>query len=521
MNWRILAAALVTTASTAAAQDVSELRTAPERTEFAETTRYEDVLHLMETAAAASPVVHLTTFGYSMEGRPLPLAVVGEVPDASAASVRESGRTVVYLQGNIHGGEVEGKEVLLMLLREFAEGAHAEVLDSLVLLVAPILNADGNERVQLTNRGAQHGPIAGTGTRPNAQGLNINRDHMKLDSPEARSFALLLRDYDPHLAVDLHTTNGTRHAYHLTYSPPLHPNLHSALYSLLRERLFPEMTRNVRDRQGWDFYYYGNVQGQEDERGWYTFDYRALFNNNYLGLRNRPGLLSEAYSYATFQDRITATRLFVDETLRFSHAHASEIRELVAQADATSIVGDTLALRAEPRRSSERVEILMGEVVEDRNPYTGEVMLRRTDVSRPERMWEFGTFAPTVTERVPRAYLIPPELGDVLDNLAVHGVRTEPAAAGGAVAVERFRIASQVVSPREFEGRFERTIEGAWEMASVSIPAGTVRVSMDQPLARLIFSLLEPRSGDGLATWGTLDAQLEGATTTYPILRLP
>ena len=166
--------------------------------------------------------MHLTTFGTTTEKRTLPLAVIGAT-GASPAAVRRTGKLRVYIQGNIHGGEVEGKESAQMLLRDLAAGRHDDWLQSMVFLIAPIYNADGNERFALNNRGPQYGPIGGQGQRPNAQGLDLNRDHMKLDSPEARAVVKLMTDYDPQVALDLHTTNGTRHAYHLTYSPPLHP----------------------------------------------------------------------------------------------------------------------------------------------------------------------------------------------------------------------------------------------------------------------------------------------------------
>ena len=93
----------------------------------------------------------------------------------------------------------------------------------MVLLIAPIYNADGNERFATDNRGRQNGPVGGQGQRPNAQNYDLNRDHMKLDSPEARAFVKLMTDYDPQVAMDLHTTNGSRHGYYLTYAPPLNP----------------------------------------------------------------------------------------------------------------------------------------------------------------------------------------------------------------------------------------------------------------------------------------------------------
>jgi hypothetical protein len=503
---------------TAAAQGVADLRTAPERTDFRETTRYDEVVAWMERTAAASAVIHLDTLGYSFEGRALPLAVVGRLPEGSAAAVRASGRTVVYLQGNIHAGEVEGKEALLMLLRDIAQGRRHALLDSLVLLVAPIYNADGNERVRLTNRPAQHGPVAGMGQRPNAQDLDLNRDHMKLLSPEARSLAQMMTRYDPHVGVDLHTTNGTQHAYHLTYSPPLHPNTHPAITALLRGHWLPALTESIRRKDGWELYYYGNVQGEGDDRGWYTFDHRPRFSNNYVGLRNRVAILSEAYAYLTFEERISATARFVDEILAYAHAHAGAIRTAVRTADAAPLVGERLALRARFERSPERVEILMGATAEERNPYTGALMRRRLPVRTPEMMYEYGTFAPTETGTVPAAYVLLESSPQIMANLDAHGVQYRSLDAARELRAERFRVDASEVAPREFQGHRERTVHGAWESARVSAPAGAVVIDMRQPLARLIFTLLEPRSDDGLVNWNYFDRWIESGS--LPLVRV-
>ena len=109
--------------------------TRAERTEYRETSAYTDIVDFLERAAAADASVHDTTYGYTNEGRALPLAVVGDVEDPSPASVRASGKTVVYLQGNIHGGEVCGKEALQMLLRDLLAGRHREWRESTVLLI--------------------------------------------------------------------------------------------------------------------------------------------------------------------------------------------------------------------------------------------------------------------------------------------------------------------------------------------------------------------------------------------------
>jgi hypothetical protein len=495
------------------------LQTRAEASGYRETSRYDEVVALMQAAARRSPLVRYTTYGRTAEGRPMPLAVVGRVADATPAAVRGSGRTVLYLQGNIHAGEVEGKEALLILLRELSEGRHAALLDSLVLLVGPIYNADGNERIAAGNRPLQHGPVEGMGTRANAAGLDLNRDHTKLDSPEARALAAMLSAYDPHAVVDLHTTNGTHHAYHLTYAPPLHPNTAAGIDRMLRERWLPGVGERMRGA-GWLTWHYGNLPPEASgrERGWYTFDHRPRFGTTYAGLRNRFAILSEAYAYLTFEDRVRVTRDFVDGILAWAHANASALRRETAAADAERLIGRRLALTAAFAPGGEQ-EVLMGEVDEVPNPVTGERMLLRRDVVRPERMPVHVAFRPDETETVPAAYLIPPGIDSVIVRLRAHGIRMIEVPAGRRT-VEYFRIDSTGLAERPFQGRRERWTAGAWTPTVRDLPRGTVAIPMDQPLARLAFTLLEPRSDDGFAAWNLLEWEMDGGRW-YPVLRVP
>src|SRR4030095_14396890 len=104
---------------------VADIRPRAERSNNTETSRYDDVITFLNTVAKGSPVVHNITFGYTFEGRSLPLAVVGRIADATPRAVRASGKLRVYVQANIHAGEVEGKEAALALVRDMAQGRHA------------------------------------------------------------------------------------------------------------------------------------------------------------------------------------------------------------------------------------------------------------------------------------------------------------------------------------------------------------------------------------------------------------
>ena len=86
-------------AQTRTTNPLANLKTVPERTNYEQTSRYTDVIAFMEAVAQAAPkLVHLTTFGYTNEGRALPLAVVG-APDATAEAVKRTGKRAVLLSG--------------------------------------------------------------------------------------------------------------------------------------------------------------------------------------------------------------------------------------------------------------------------------------------------------------------------------------------------------------------------------------------------------------------------------------
>ncbi len=524
------------------------LKTVAESSDYRSTSTYAEVVGFMKIVDDASPNIRVVSYGTTYEGRVMPLAVVGTgLKDANPASVKATGKLRVHIQGNVHAGEVEGKEAALVLLREFAQGKHADWLESMVFLITPIFNADGNERFSLTNRGVQNGPINGQGTRANGQNLNINRDFMKLETPEGRAFAKLWNDYDPYVGMDLHTSDGSAHGYHLTYSPPLNPNTNATIMSIMKDEWFPFVTKAIRDKYKWETFYYGNAgggggragggraggaatptpaptpSGPPPPRAWGTFEHVPRFHNNYVGMRNRFALLSEAYAYSTFKDRILATNYFIEEAMNFAHQNVATIKKTVQDADMEVLPGKTQATRAQIK-SGGMVEILMGEVEDEKNPINGRNMNRRKDVIVREQMVDRMWFEPTTTETVPTEYYIPATATRTLDLLRAHGIVTRKTTVA-TKGLEQFTITANTQrppSPNSIDTGSHglRSLDGAWAASDATAPAGSYAVAMNQKLARLAFYLLEPRSDDGVTNWNYLDDVLgvEGAKT-YPILR--
>src|SRR5947207_5763503 len=198
--------------------------TRAERTNFTETSHYDDVVAFLDSLKTLGAKIQIGSIGKTIEGRELPYVIASRPLVTTPAEARRANRPVAYIQANIHAGEVEGKEAMQSLLRDLLFDKKKNVLDSIVLIVQPIYNADGNERwaPQARNRGAQNGPEL-VGTRQNASGWNLNRDYIDADAPETRGSLAMLNTWNPDLFMDLHTTDGSLHAYALTYAPPLTP----------------------------------------------------------------------------------------------------------------------------------------------------------------------------------------------------------------------------------------------------------------------------------------------------------
>jgi Zinc carboxypeptidase len=528
MTWQVVLACLGLSAcaATAWAQAGPPLQTRAEHTGFEETSSYAEVRSFMEALAAGTRRARVESFGRSEEGRDLPLLVLGDPPAPGPMEARQSERPIVFVMANIHAGEVEGKEALLHLARRLTSGDLQPLLNGAVWLFAPIYNADGNEKVDLDNRSEQHGPIGGVGTRENAKGLDLNRDFMKLDSAEARALVALLTRWDPHVVVDLHTTNGSFHGYHLTYSPTLNPNADGRLIAYARERLLPTVREAVAARHGFRTYYYGNFD-DDGPRSWRTFDHRPRFGNNYVGLRNRVAILSEAYSYLDFARRVKVTEAFVEEIMRYVTAHASEIRALVSRLDAgwtTRASAREAGVRFEIRPLPEPVDILVGAVEKKVNQRSGRAMeAMLEDRVAPVRMLDYGLFAATVTRRIPPAYLVLPAADGVHPPVAAllkrHGVRIDELRAPVSLKIERFVINEVRRAERSFQGHRETSVLGRFEEATVAAPAGALVVRTDQPLGPLVFYLLEPESDDGVTTWNMMDAALTPGAA-HPVLKI-
>ncbi|MBC8065578.1 MAG: hypothetical protein H7Y17_12155 [Chlorobia bacterium] len=489
-------------------------QTRAERSQFKETSTYADVANFLQDLQRVSAPITLQWMGKSTEGRQMPLVIASRPLVSTPAQAKASGKPIIYIQANIHAGEVEGKEAALALIRNYCREEKG-LLDKVILLVTPIYNADGNEKFgpQARNRPGQEGPEL-VGLRANGQGLDLNRDCMKAESPEMRGILKYVYSWDPDVVFDLHTTDGSRHGYQLTYSPGLHPNTDPEVRKFTQDELLPLIKREVA-KTGLRLFDYGNTARRQEKTVWETFGYEARYVTNYGGLRNRIAILSEAMVNCPFEVRVKATEQFVNSCLVELAKQSKRVTAMTRKADERMIdiagKAPELGVRFEMAdRGEENVLMEKASAAKRTGPITA---------WEPIKMRVFDRFKVSRTAELPTAYLIPGSATKVADLLRLHGVVVERLLEKWSGAALAFKITEAIVARNAFQGHKLVRLEGTFESRTASADSGWFLVRNAQPLGTLIFDLLEPESLDGVAAWG-LFGEDWSAIKEFPILKV-
>ena len=507
------------------------LRTRPERTEFRETSTYADVIAFIDSLKKGPAPFVYGSIGKTNEGRDIPYLILSRPVVSTPAEAKALHRPIVYVQGNIHAGEIEGKDALLALVRDLlSAGSRTSILDSVILIAVPIYNADGNERFasQSVNRTEQNGPEM-VGVRANAQGLDLNRDYMKAEAPETRGSLAMFKAWDPDVFVDLHTTDGSYHGYNLTYAPSLNPAaVFGGVYA--RDSLLPVLHARMLARRGGRTFDYGDFISEDSlSKGWVTFDSRPRFGTNYYGLRGRIAILSEAFSHDPLELRIATTYHFVREILSLVAERAPSILALSARADeqqrswarspdSVQLVPIRSELTSHPDTGDVIAEMLMKSDSASKEPGVRKGY-RRTGNYTTVRMPLFIRFTSTLERVPPSAYAFPATDTTIANLLRMHGLYVEKLNGDWTGTVESFVVDSVTHAARAFQGHNETRLKGTWTRQKQTVGAGSYIVRPAQPRGLLSVYLLEPESDDGLVDWNFFDSEVARGKA-FPVLRI-
>jgi len=510
----------------------NSLLTVAEKSGFESTSTYADVQSFITGLKATSTYIRVESIAKSTDGHDFPLMIIANPMPKSPSDLIKDKRIVVYIQANIHAGEVEGKEASLMLARDLVKGLKKEVLEKVVVLICPNFNPDGNEAISVKNRTNQNGPKNGVGLRYNGQMLDLNRDAIKIESPEVKGLLrnVILR-WDPSVMVDCHTTNGSYHEEPVTFTWMMNPAGSRNLINYMRDQMMPAVSGILQDKYNVLNCFYGEFTDLKNpENGWVSYASEPRYLVNYVGIRNRLAILNENYVYADYKTRVLGCYNLLHSILDYSANHAAEIKSMLKQADEYTInrgnqtaVQDSFPVEYAARPTPENIKIKAYEVdvTTDAN---GREQLRKSDRKKLVTAPYIADYYATKSIAFPAAYLITVNDPVVINLLLAHGIKVEKLTKAVTTEVEKFKITDIKPSARLNQGHYTNTVNGNMVKDTIEFQTGTYVIRSAQPLANLVSYMLEPQTNDALILWNFFDRYLVPqwgrGYNAYPVYRL-
>ncbi len=508
--------AVLAPAFVAPAHAASDLSTTAERSGYARTGRYDEVIALCDAFARRYPdAVRCIEFGTTPEGRPMKALVVTRSGARTPEQARSAGLPVVLIQGGIHAGEIDGKDAGFLALREVLDGKAAQgALDKLVLIFVPVFNIDGHERFGAWNRPNQNGP-AEMGWRVTAQNYNLNRDYAKADTPEMQAMLALENAWDPIATIDLHVTNGAKFEHDISIQvEPLHAGDDSmraaglALRDGTIERLRAQGSLPVP-------FYPSFLEHDNPASGFYDNVSPPRFSTGYFLMRNRLAMLVETHAWKDYPTRVRITRNTVIAVLELAARDGADWRRTAQAADlrAQKLGGQPVTLTWKASDKMRTIDFRGYAYTRTPSDVSGALMTRYDD-TKPQT-WSVpmrDEMVPGLTVAAPKGgyFVSPAYAASVGAKLRQHGIafdRIERAMPKS--AVEAFRDETPTFAAVPSEGRQRLTVDGEWTRETQDIGAGALFVPIAQPKARLVMTLLEPLAPDSLLAWGHFNNAFE------------
>ncbi len=501
------------------------LATRAEETAYQETSTYADVQHfLSDLDGRGAPIVR-GSLGKSFEGRDIPFVIASRPRVETPEAARKLNRPIVLILAGLRGNEVDGKEAILAILRDLCVSTGKTLLDDLVFAIVPLANPDGNERFGpvAINAPMQNGP-ARIGTRENAQGIDLDRDFVKIETQETRSIMDFVLRWQPDVFVDLRTDAGSFHDFSVTQAPPLHP----AAYfggTFARERLLPAVSKDLHDKYSMATFVCGQFGSAQPlpappapsdvaDFGWFAPSCGTCHATNYFGLRGSVATMVESYCHDDLERRVFTTRAALESILAYCSDNDDDV--LTNSKTITHWLGGSVPIRgAYPAQAPLQPfawENLALNTDDAASPEPGvPTGFKRTDTFTTGQIPVYDRFVPTLAVDQTMGYLIPYEYAAAARRLLErHGIIHTIATGPENRAVTQFFVEHVDRGATAIDGHHTATLSGHWNApVAFAVKAGAVFVPTVQTLGPLVSVLLEPESDDSFFTWNVFEGFVE------------
>ena len=479
-----------------------------EKSEGKQTATYPEIIQYYQDLSAVYSTVRVEEMGTTDSGLPLHLAIFS--PDASfdLESLRQD-HSILFINNGIHPGESDGIDATMMLFRDLAQDS-IPLPENTVIVTIPVYNIGGALNRNSYTRTNQNGPES-YGFRGNARNYDLNRDFVKADTRNTRSFYEIFHYVQPDVFIDTHVSNGADYQYSLTHLFTQHDKLGGNLGRYLHQDLMPSLEKSLAEKD-WDITPYVNVFNEVPEKGFTQFNDNPRYSTGYAALWNTLGMMVETHMLKPYEQRVRGTYELLRSMIAVTDKYSEYIRKLRAAANETfrkkqlfdfNFVPDSSKFTKIQFKGYEG-EMLASEV-------TGAQRLKyNREAPFTKEVDYYNYFKPTRQVEIPEAYILPQAWWEVRELLELNGVQMTALERDTVITAQVYRIEDFKTSQSPYEGHYLHSdTRVSASMGKVQLREGDFLIPTDQPAIRYLLETLEPEAVDSFFNWNFFDSVLQ------------
>lgn len=490
------------------AQKQSIIQTPFEKYNQNQTATYEETMQFFSELEKKFPTINIKEMGLTDSGLPLHLILFNSEKVFELKKIKST-KTIILINNNIHPGEPDGVDASSMLLRDLAIG-KIKVPKNTVVAIIPFYNIGGTLNRNSTSRVNQNGPEE-YGFRGNARYFDLNRDFIKSDTKNARSFAALFQEVNPDVFIDNHVSNGADYQYTLTYIQTQHQKLGKDLGNFIKEEMTPQIRKELKTKNI-ESIPYVNIHGTTPENGFSQFMDLPRYSTGYASLFNSIGFMPELHMLKKYKDRVLATYEFMKVTIEYTDTNYLKIKNLRAENFSNY-----------KPNSSYPVQWQIDSSKQDKITFLGyESGYKKSLISGKDRLYYdqnkpyeleipyYHFYKPLKEVKIPTAYIIPKSWWNIIELLHINNIEMQPLKKDTIIEIEQYRINDYKTVSEAYEGHYmhyNTTISSSTE--KVMFQKGDFVISTQQHGVKFLLETLEPEASDSYFNWNFFDAILQ------------
>jgi len=479
-----------------------------EQTQAKETPTYSEIISWWKMMDDRFPTIKMQAMGPSDAGFPLHLVVVSNDGDFDMASLHRKNKRIILVNNGIHPGEPDGIDASMLLVRDIAT-KKIKLPDNVVLAIIPVYNIGGCLNRSPWYRVDQNGPD-NFGSRGNSQNLDLNRDFIKCDSKEARSFAAIFHQCDPDVFVDNHVSNGADYQHIMTLLTSQYNKLGGPMGDYLHKDFEPGLYKLMKEK-GYDLVPYVDFAGQTPESGMEAYFDGPRYSSGYATLWHTFAFVPETHMLKPYNQRVEATKALMESFIAFTATNSSTIHQLREQTKKDVVAQTSFPVSWKLDTTHADQVIFKGYEAGHKPSEVSGLSRLYYDRGKPyeKQIRYYNYYATRMAINKPLAYIIPQGWWTVIDLLKLNKVNMRVLPKDTIIEVEVYRIEDYKTFPRPYEMHHLNTdVTVSTRKQTMNFRKGDYYIPLNQPANRFLMEVLEPQADDSYFAWNYFDGIL-------------